>query len=132
MSTGTPAGDDRLQTTGWARFASIWLIIAGSFGVVEGITAIHSGDFYANSFLFSDVGTWGWIILIAGAVQVVAGFMVFAGNPTGYTLGILISMLIVFFWFFFLFAAATAALIAVILNGLVIYGLTIGSDSDPR
>jgi hypothetical protein len=110
-------------------FAAIWLIVAGSFNLVEGITAIHKGNYLVNQMLFSSVSTWGWIILIVGIVQLVAGFMVFSGNPTGNTLGVCVAMFAAFIWFFFLFASPIGALIGVIINGLVIYGLTIGSDA---
>ena len=119
-----------MTLTGWSMFAAIWMIVAGSFNIVSGITAIHRGNFYENSMLFSNVDTWGWIILIVGIVQFVAGFMIFSGNPSGSLLGICVAMFAVFIWFFFLFAAPIGALIALIINGLVIYGLTIGSDPD--
>jgi hypothetical protein len=118
-----------VSMTGWAIFAAIWLIVAGSFNLVEGITAVHKGNYLANAMLFSSVSTWGWIVLIVGIVQLVAGFMVFSGNPTGNTLGVCVAMFAAFIWFFFLFAAPIGALIGVIINGLVIYGLTIGSDA---
>lgn len=118
-----------VSMTGWAVFAAIWLIVAGSFNLVEGITAIHKGNYLVNQMLFSSVSTWGWIILIVGIVQLVAGFMVFSGNPTGNTLGVCVAMFAAFIWFFFLFASPIGALIGVIINGLVIYGLTIGSDA---
>ena len=63
-----------------------------------------------------------------GVVQLVAGFMVFGGNPTGNTLGICVAAFAIFVWFFFLFAAPLGALIALIANGLVVYGLSIGSE----
>jgi hypothetical protein len=118
-----------VSMTGWAVFAAIWLIVAGSFNLVEGITAVHKGNYLANAVLFSSVSTWGWIILIVGIVQLIAGFMVFSGNPTGNTLGVCVAMFAAFIWFFFLFATPIGALIGVIINGLVIYGLTIGSDA---
>jgi hypothetical protein len=114
--------------TGWATFAAIWLVIAGSFNVVEGITAIHRGNYLANEFLFSNQDTWGWILLIFGLVQLVAGFMVFSDNPNGNLLGVCAASFAIFIWFFFLFAAPLGALIALIINGLVIYGLTSGPE----
>jgi hypothetical protein len=116
------------RTTGWTTFAAIWLIIAGSFNVVEGITAIHRGNYLANEFLFSSQDTWGWILLIFGLVQLVAGFMVFSDNPTGNVLGVAAASCAIFIWFFFLFAAPLGALLALVMNGLVIYGLTIGRE----
>ena len=115
--------------SGWAMFAAIWLIIAGSFNVVEGITAMHKGNYVANEFLFSNQDFWGWVLLIFGILQLVAGFMVFSGNPSGFMLGVSVATVAIFIWFFFLFAAPLGALIAVIVNGLVIYGLTVGSET---
>ena len=114
--------------TGWATFAAIWLVIAGSFNVVEGITAIHRGNYLANEFLFSNQDTRGWILLIFGLVQLVAGFMVFSDNPNGNLLGVCAASFAIFIWFFFLFAAPLGALIALIINGLVIHGLTSGPE----
>jgi hypothetical protein len=114
--------------TGWTMFAAIWLVIAGSFNIVEGFTAIHRGNYLANEFLFSNQDTWGWILLIFGIVQVLGGFMVFSGNPTGTLLGVSAASFAIFIWFFFLFAAPLGALIAVIVNGMVIYGLTVGRE----
>jgi hypothetical protein len=113
---------------GWTTFAAIWLVIAGSFNVVEGITAIHRGNYLANEFLFSNQDTWGWVLLIFGVVQLVAGFMVLSDHPTGNLLGVGAASFAMFIWFFFLFAAPLGVLIALIVNGLVIYGLTIGRE----
>ena len=126
MTTQRAGGS--IVMTGWATFAAIWLVLAGTMNIVEGITAIHRGNFYAAEMLFSSVDTWGWILLIVGVLQVAAGWMVFSGNRTGYTMGTYVAMFAAFMWFFFLFAAPIGALLAVIMNGLVIYGLTIGSE----
>jgi hypothetical protein len=52
---------------------------------------------------------------------------VFTGSSSGYTMGMVIAMVAAFIWFFFVFTAPVAMLVGVILNGLVIYGLSIGS-----
>jgi hypothetical protein len=116
-----------VELTGWAVFAAIWLIVAGAFNVIEGLTAVHrSNQLAGGTYLFSSISTWGWIILIVGIVQLAAGFMVYSGNPTGFTLGVVVAMVAAFFWFFFLFTVPIGALLAIVMNGLVIYGLTIG------
>ena len=118
-----------IPLTGWAAFSAAWLVIAGAFNIVSGATAIHKKNEIesAGLFLFSNFGTWGWIILIIGVVQVVAGWLVFTGSGAGYTLGLVIAMVAAFIWFFFIFSTPGATLIGVIVNGLVIYGLSIGS-----
>ena len=116
-----------VNLTGWVVFSAIWLIVAGAFNVIEGLTAIHRANVLSGAtYLFSGTSTWGWIILIVGIVQLVAGYMVYSGNPTGFTLGVVIAMVAAFFWFFFLFTVPIGALLAIVMNGLVIYGLTIG------
>ncbi|HET6850521.1 MAG TPA: hypothetical protein VFH74_16815 [Gaiellales bacterium] len=127
MSTRDLRND--IPLTGWSAFAAAWLVIAGAFNIVSGATAIHRGNNLSSGveFLFSGLSTWGWILLIIGLVQLVAGWLVFTGSSSGYTLGMVIAMVAAFIWFFFVFAAPIAMLVGVILNGLVIYGLSIGS-----
>ncbi|HYW29520.1 MAG TPA: hypothetical protein VE824_06915 [Gaiellales bacterium] len=125
MSTRDLRSD--IPLTGWSAFAAAWLVIAGAFNIVSGATAVHRSNVYSGVFLFSGISTWGWILLIIGVVQLVAGWLVFSGSSSGYTLGMVIAMVAAFIWFFFVFTAPVAMLVGVILNGLVIYGLSIGS-----
>ena len=113
--------------SGWALFSAIVLVVAGSFNMINGATAIHRGSYYADKLLFGDLTGWGWVVLIVGILQAVAGFLVFSRNLTGYKLGVLLAGGAMFVWFFFLFAAPLATLVAVITNMCVIYGLTVGS-----
>jgi hypothetical protein len=115
--------------TGWSMFSAIWLVIAGAFNLVSGLTSIHQANNISSAFLFQNLKFWGWVLLIVAIVQLFAGFMVFSGNPSGYMLGVLVASFAMFMWFFFLFTAPLGAMVAVIINGLVIYGLTIGSES---
>jgi hypothetical protein len=110
-------------------FSAIWLVIAGAYNLVSGLTSIHQGNNIQSAFLFQNLKFWGWVLLIVAIVQLFAGFMVFSGNPTGNMLGVLVASFSMFMWFFFLFTAPLGAMVAVIINGLVIYGLTIGSES---
>ena len=103
---------DTRSSTGWTTFAAIWLVIAGSFNVVEELALILP--------IF--------LLLLFGIVQLAAGFMVFSGNPTGTVLGVSVASVAIFIWFFFLFAAPWGALMALIINSIVIYGLTIGRE----
>jgi multisubunit Na+/H+ antiporter MnhG subunit len=125
MSTRDLRSD--IPLTGWSAFAAAWLVIAGAFNIVSGATAVHRSNSFEGLFLFSSLSTWGWILLIIGIVQLVAGWLVFTGSSSGYTMGMVIAMVAAFIWFFFVFTAPVAMLVGVILNGLVIYGLSIGS-----
>ena len=63
---------------GWVLFASIVMIVGGIFAFFEGLAALlKSGRFYttvANYPYGGNVKTWGWIVLIAGIIVVLAGF----------------------------------------------------------
>ena len=68
------------KTSGWAvgfaMFAAIMLLIAGSFQVLAGLAGIFQDDFYAvtpNYFLEFDVSAWGWIHLVWGILVLLAG-----------------------------------------------------------
>ena len=39
-------------------------------------------------FIFSDLNTWGWIVLVLGTLQLIAAFTVASGNEFGRWLGI--------------------------------------------
>ena len=118
---------ERDPMTGWTVFAAVWLLIAGSFNIITGATAIHRGSFFNHQMVVSNISTWGWIILIVGAIQATASLLVFARNPVGNLLGLLVAMGATVLWFLFLFSAPFAALIGLLMNGMVIYGLTIGA-----
>ena len=77
--------------TGWSMFSAIWLVVAGAFNLVEGLTSIHQANNISSAFLFQNLKFWGWVLLIVAIVQLFAGFMVFSGNPTGYMLGVLVA-----------------------------------------
>jgi len=67
---------------GLTYFAVALLITVGIFQVLQGLTALFSGDFYVvapnNVFAFN-VTTWGWIHLIIGIIAFAVGVGLFYG-----------------------------------------------------
>jgi hypothetical protein len=87
----THAGETEVMTqeragvgAGWVLFAAIVMIMGGFFAVFEGLAALlKGGNFYrdvANYPFGSSVTTWGWIVLIAGIIVLLAGFYVMTGT----------------------------------------------------
>jgi hypothetical protein len=69
--------DSRYRDTsgdGWMVFAAAMLGIAGAWNIIDGILAIGRSHIYGASaqYIFSDLRTWGWIVLILGILQVMA------------------------------------------------------------
>ena len=78
------------KAQGWLTFASIMLTIAGFFGLIDGIVAVSRSSFYVAGahFVFSDLNTWGWIIMVAGAVTLVSGLFVLTGSQIARWFGV--------------------------------------------
>ncbi len=115
---------------GWAAFAAAILIVAGLFNVVNGFTALHNADYYTSQIVYSNLTFWGWAFLIWGALEVLAGAMVFARKPWGSVLGVFLAMIASVLWFFMIFSEPWAALLGVTASFLVLYGLTAGARRD--
>jgi len=66
--------------SGWVTFAGVMIGLVGVLNVIYGIAAIDKSSFYvANArYVFGDLKTWGWVMLIVGAVQLCAAFGIFA------------------------------------------------------
>ena len=78
------------RVTGWWVFAGILLLIAGVLNVIYGIAAIGNSHFFtANAhFILSNLDTWGWVTVIIGAIELIAGFSLFSGGGFGRWVGI--------------------------------------------
>jgi hypothetical protein len=75
---------------GWLLFAGIMFLVVGTLNVVYGIAAIDTANFFVAGadFMFSDLNTWGWIVLVLGVLQVFAAFSIWRGGSYGRWFGI--------------------------------------------
>jgi hypothetical protein len=83
--------EDAARGAGWLLFAGIMVLIAGILNFIWGIAAIDSANFFVEDdrYILSDLNTMGWIVLIIGAIQVLAAFSIWAGGQFGRWIGIL-------------------------------------------
>ncbi len=86
-----PADAYEEEPSGWVMFAAVMLLLVGILNFIYGIAAIDSASFYINDarYVFSDLSTWGWIILFIGAFQFIAACSLFMGASFGRWVGIL-------------------------------------------
>ena len=84
------AGELETRGAGWIVYAAIMLGLAGILSVIDGIVALSKSTFYtANAhYVFSDLRTWGWIILAIGIAQLCAGVAVLNGSQVARWFGI--------------------------------------------
>jgi hypothetical protein len=82
--------DEAARGSGWVAFAAIMLGFAGAWNIIDGILAVSRSKVYAPNatYVFSDVRTWGWIILVVGIAEVCASFAVLSGNQLARWVGI--------------------------------------------
>lgn len=90
-TVGYPTGEREYGAgEGWVGFAAVMLGFAGIWNTLSGILAIADSRVYVNDavYIFSDLNTWGWIVLVLGTLQLIAAFTVASGNEFGRWLGI--------------------------------------------
>jgi hypothetical protein len=79
-----------MRGAGRATFAAVLLLIAGTINIVYGIGALDSANIYANDtrYIFSNLNTMGWVLIILGVIQLTGGFSLLSGNTYGRVIGI--------------------------------------------
>jgi hypothetical protein len=121
---GVYAHEDR-HGDGWVAFAGVMLIIVGTLNFIGGIAAIDNANFYVGGaqYQFGSLDTWGWVILLTGSVQFLAGLGLFVRNQFARWLGIGFASLNMIAQFLFFPAQPLWSLMLIAIDTLIIYGL---------
>jgi hypothetical protein len=71
-------------------FAAVLLLIAGTLNVIYGIGALDDANIFVNDkrFIFTNLNTMGWVLIIVGIIQFTGGFSLMAGNTYGRVIGV--------------------------------------------
>jgi hypothetical protein len=82
--------DKEMRVTGWWVFAGVLLAIGGILNIIWGIAAIGDAKFFVadQKYIISSLHTWGWVTLILGVLELIAGFSLFSGGGFGRWVGI--------------------------------------------
>jgi len=125
MTSTTYSGSRR--GAGWISYAAVMLLLAGSFNVIDGIVGLSKSSFYVNGarFVFSDLRTWAWIVLICGTLEVVAGLTVANGSSFARWFGIGIAGLNAIAQLLYLPGYPLWSIAAFTMNVLIIYALVV-------
>lgn len=113
---------------GWVLFAGIMLMILGFLNFVYGIAAIDGSSFFTDQgryVIFTDLNTWGWILLIVGVLQLIGAFSVWSRNVYGRIIGVATASVSALSILFTVNAFPFAAFMVFILDVLVIYALIV-------
>ena len=71
-----------MRGAGRVVFAAILLLIVGTLNILYGIGAVADANFYVNDtrYIFTNLHTLGWVLIILGVIQLTGGFSLMAGN----------------------------------------------------
>jgi hypothetical protein len=128
------SGYEGIRGGGWIVFAASMLGLAGSWNTIQGILAIADSRVYVgeHTFVFSDLKTWGWIMLVLGVLQLLAAFGIVAGSEAATWFGIGVAGLNAIGQLLFLPAYPFWALTMFAVDVLIIYALAVYGGSRLR
>ena len=113
---------------GWKLFAGILILIGGTFNVFDGLVGITQTNYierYTGGQLpiTNNVKTWSWIVLIIGAVMILAGLLILVGNMFGRVVGVLVASVNLLAQLAYLNHNTFWSFTMILIDILVIYGL---------
>ena len=81
---------DDAHGQGLVTFAGVMLMIAGVLNTLYGIAAIDSASVFVGDarYVFGDLSTWGWFVLVLGILQIFAALAIWRGTAWGRWFGI--------------------------------------------
>jgi hypothetical protein len=114
---------------GWIGFAGILMLIVGGLDFFQGLIALFEDEYYVptgSGFLVFDLTGWGWTMIIWGALLVLAGLGLLAGQGWARWFAIVVVSLNFIAQLGFLGNTQTPlwSLTAVALSIIVLYALT--------
>jgi hypothetical protein len=119
-----------MRGTGRAIFVATLLLIVGTINVIYGIGALGDARVVVNDtrLIFDNVNTYGWVLIILGALQLIAGASLWAGNTFGRVIGMIavglgaINALLSVGGNYPWWSLGVFALCVYVLHGLIVYG----------
>ena len=119
-----------MRGSGRVLFAAMMLLLVGVLNVIYGIGALDDANIFKGDtrYVLDDLNTLGWVLIALGAIQLVSGFSLMAGNTFGRFMGIfagslgaigaLLSIGGAYPWW----SLAVFALCVYIVHGIVVFG----------
>jgi hypothetical protein len=113
---------------GWIYFASMMMLVLGGLQALSGLVAIFKDDFYVASqkgLVIFNYTTWGWINLVIGLIVVITGIEIARGSGWGRVFASILIVLSALANLTFLPAYPVWSIVALVIDGLVLYALTV-------
>ena len=114
--------------TGWATFAGVFFLVAGTFHVIEGIAALSKSRYLVAQVLFANLEFWGVVLLIVGGLGIFAGYAILSRQEVGRVLGIALASLGIVVQLMFANTNVTWALVMIAVYMAILYGLIVKGE----
>ena len=114
--------------TGWAAFAGVFFLVAGTFQVIEGIAALSKSRYLFAQVLFANLEFWGVVLLIVGGLGIFAGYAILSRQEIGRVLGIALASLGIVVQLMFANTNGTWAIVMIAVYMVILYGLIVKGE----
>lgn len=80
-----------MRGAGRVVFAAVLLLLVGFINIIYGIGALDDANIFVGDtrFVFSNLSTMGWVLIILGVIQLTGGFSLMVGHTYGRVLGVI-------------------------------------------
>ena len=80
-----------MRGIGRVVFAAVLLLIAGTLNIIYGFGALDDANIFTDDqrYIFTNLNTLGWVLILLGVFQLLAGFALMADSAFGRVVGII-------------------------------------------
>ena len=80
-----------MRGAGRVVFAAVLLLVAGTLNIIYGIGSLDDANIFVNDkrFIFTNLNTLGWVLIVLGLIQLIGGVSLMSGNTFGRVIGII-------------------------------------------
>jgi hypothetical protein len=113
---------------GWIYFASMMMLVLGGLQALTGLVALFKDDFYLvaeKALVAFNFTAWGWINILLGLVLVITGIEIARGSGWARVIASLLVVVNAIGNLAFLPAYPVWSSIALIIDALILYALTV-------
>jgi hypothetical protein len=84
-----------VRGAGRVVFAAILLTIVGTINIIYGIGSLDDANIFVNDkrFIFTNLNTLGWVLIVLGILQLAAGVSLFGGGAYGRVFAVVVGSL---------------------------------------
>ena len=119
-----------MRGAGRVTFAATLLLLAGTLNIIYGLGALGDARVFVGDqrFIFTNLSSLGWVLILLGVIQLSGGFSLISGNTYGRVIGLvgaglgaigaLLSVGGAYPWW----SLAIFALCVYVIHGILVYG----------